>query len=285
MSMIYYILAALLMVAVSSTGSANEEKDLADDLIDIIEPLKFTDLGKYIETPQAEIPEALEKISDSEMTRMIAAYLFTREGENPFTDHVIRRLLLAYPSLIQDDAEFRRLLIQEKDARRVHLLCANLMGRVSVDKNSDYIKEIAPMLMRDEPVGKAGGDYDSPVWHDVSIGTYNRILKQLRSANAPFKEADSDLRHEEKKLILARWLKENWPGCESLVIPDNSGNEKSPADNNTQVYTGERPKKPTATDPLPEAGETNTIRYLLGGMVMLIAMAAAWCVLRRQKAR
>lgn len=277
-----WIMAALLLIAVSSVGSADEESDLADDLIDIIEPLRFTDLGHYIETPQAEIPEALEKIPDSEMTSMIAAYLFTREGENPFSDHVITRLLNAYPFLIQDDAEFRRMLMQEKDARRYHLLCSNLMSRVSGGKNVNYIKEIAPMLTRDEPVGRAGGDYDTPAWHDVSIGTYNRIVKQLRRAGAPFQEPDTDLRHEEKKLILARWLKENWPGCENLEIPKISKYVNDSADK-TSMQTWQRVRKPPTTKRPNKVGESGIHRYLIVGVASLLVLAGAWFGLRRMK--
>lgn len=282
MKIIPCIIATLLMIVLASAGASDEEKDMAEALIDIIEPLQFTDLGKYIETPQPLIPEALDKIPDGEMARMIAAYLFTREGENPFTDHVISGLLRAYPTLIQDDAEFRRMLTQEKDARRFHLLCSNLMGRVSGDKNANYIKEMAPMLARNEPVGRAGGDYDSPAWHDVSIGTYNRILKQLRRAGAPFEEPDAGMRHQEKKLILARWLKDNWPGCENLEIPRASKDVKDPADK-SPMDARERPRKPPATDRSPEAGQDGTLRHLLGGVAALLALAGAWFCLRRMK--
>jgi hypothetical protein len=282
MRVIPSIIFAFLIVFEAPVGATDEEKDLAEALIEIIEPLQFTNLGKYIETPQPAIPEALEKIPDAEITRMIAAYVFSRDGENPFSDHVITRLLNAYPSLIQDDTEFRRMLMHEKDARRFHLLCSNLMSRVSGDKNADYIKEMAPMLMRDEPVGRAGGDYDSPAWHDVSIGTYNRILKQLRRAGAPFEEPDAGMRHEEKKLILARWLMDNWPGCENLEIPEISKNVNDPVDN-TSMNTRERLRNAPATDLSPEVEQNGTLRYLLVGVAALLALAGAWFGLRRMK--
>ncbi|GAA5482538.1 hypothetical protein [Haloferula sargassicola] len=113
------------------------------------------------------------------------------------------------------------MLANEEDARRFHLLRENLMTWVSDDKYENYIQEMSHMLMRDDPVGRAGGDYNSPYWYDVSLLTYEIIVRQLKEAGSSFKEPNPELSHKVRKIVLARWLKKNWPGCEGLVIPES----------------------------------------------------------------
>lgn len=196
---------------------ADEESELrlAAEFRGLVRPM---DLIRLTVGPKQDgVPPGMEKMTDADRTRMIAAYLFHQNGQNPYSDHTVTALLNSFPDTIQDDTEFRRMLADERDARRFHLLMVNLSGR-SIREGATLISETAHMLLRDAPVGSAGGDYQSPAFDDVSVGTYEHILTQLGRVGASFEAPPDDLPHEQRKLVLARWLKDNWPGCENLEI-------------------------------------------------------------------
>ena len=216
-----YLPIILLYLFANHLKADDRETVLAEKFIEIIEPMGF--LGaNYIPFNQTDIPLELKEIPDSDLTEMMAAYIHTRDWNSPFAESAIIGLFNAYPGLIRDDTKFRELLSSEKDARRFHLLGANLLGRVSDDENANYIVEMAHMLLRDDPVCELRGEASHDIrFRDVSRITYQIIFHYLQKLDSGFEEPPEDMPHAERKLILAKWLKENWPGCENLQIPEH----------------------------------------------------------------
>jgi hypothetical protein len=177
----------LLMIFLAGSPvawSLDQEVVLAQRFENLIQGL---DLMQISVDPKGEgVVPGMEGMSDAERVRMIAAYLFHQEGANPYSDHALTSLLNAYPDTLQNDGEFRRMLAVEEDPRRFHLLLVNMGGRFRVPEGPSLIREMAHMLLRDGAVGRAGGDYDSPEFHDVSRGAFDRIVSELEKHEASF---------------------------------------------------------------------------------------------------
>lgn len=189
-------------------------------------------------------------------------------------------LLAADPGFIDDWSYLRKMLDTEKDPRKYYLL--SRIASMAKSPDNDFVAERTHMLFADGRVAKEEGEYTKAYAHDVSSYAYSAIIANLQQLGAEFAHPPTNLPHEEQAVILAKWLKENWPGCENLEIPDNAVNEKDPADN-TSMDTRERPRKPPATEPPQEVAEVGILRYLLVGVTALLALAGAWFGLRRIK--
>ncbi len=221
------IITIAILISSIAFADTSEELRLADEMKSVFVRNKqeMSSYSPYKKNTQAGMPKGFEELSDSEKLRMIAAYLFHNTGNLPYGSDRIGTLLRTFPETIQDDSELRRLLSGEEDARRFFIL-KTLASHFASRRGSTYIPEMARMLLRNEPVYLKNSDseYNGPVFHDVSRGTYESIVFQLKRLNASFEEipedrSDMERNHVQRKLHLARWLKENWPGCEDLALP------------------------------------------------------------------
>ncbi len=171
--------------------------------------------------PRKGDPKGFEGLSDAGKIRMVVSYLFHAPGVFPnHTDLKLYTFLKTFPDSIRDDSEYRKILANENDAKNFHKLSINLGGYFVANCGSTFISETAHMLMRDDPVAPImSGETYNPTLDDISKRAYMNIMSYLKKLNAPYDEPPSDMPHEERKLRLARWLKENWPGCEDLALP------------------------------------------------------------------
>lgn len=122
------------------------------------------------------------------------------------------------PRFIRDWSAFRKMLKNETDPRKFYLLSA-IAPSVNADKLHDFVAERTHMLFADGRVAKEEGEYTRPYAHDVSEYAYTAIVGNLKSLGAGFEPPAKNLPHEEQAVILAKWLKENWPGCEDIETP------------------------------------------------------------------
>ena len=147
---------------------------------------------------------------------------------------------------------------------------------------NDFVAERAHMLFADGRVAKEEGEYTKAYAHDVSVYAYSAIVANLKALDAEFAPPPRTLPHEEQALILAKWLKKNWPGCGDIVLPTVARNKKdrdAPDARNPggQVLGDQRPVRS-----IEERGNV-TVRYMVAGLAALLALAAAWFGLRRTK--
>ncbi len=220
----------IFLVSSIAFADTSEEVRLMKEMISVIKQNQkeitppsgnvFSESGE----PRKGVPRGFEGLSDTEKTRMVSSYLLAYNAVTPYArDPWLRALLETFPDSIRDDSEFRRLLANEEDAKKFHILKINLLRYFVVRDGNSFIAEMAHMLLRDEPVVDIGrhrpGEWDDPTFYDVSKGTYITIMSSLKRLNASFEDPPDDIPHEQRKLILARWLKENWPGCEDLALP------------------------------------------------------------------
>lgn len=266
-----YLPIILLYLFANHLKANDQESVLAEKFIEIIEPMGF--LGaKYIPYNQTEIPIELKEIPDSELIEMMAAYIHTRKWNSPFSEAAIRELFNVYPGLIRDDTKFRELLSSETDARRFHLLGANFLGRVSDDENTNYIVEMAHMLLRDDPVCELRGEASRDIrFRDVSRITYLVIVQYLQKLDASFEEPPQNLPHAERKIRLAKWLKENWPGCENLQIEEQKteqSHRESPG--NQQERAQRRTNTQDEVHELDSPQSSSRWIWVAGGIMLLV---------------
>jgi hypothetical protein len=129
------------------------------------------------------------------------------------------------PDFINDWSSLQGLLKNERDPRKFYLL-SNLTPWARGEHLHDFIAERTHMLFADGRVAKEEGEYTREYAHDVSVYTYTAIVGKLRALGADFEPPAKNLPHEEQAVILAKWLKENWPRCENIEIPRRLLGEK-----------------------------------------------------------
>lgn len=127
-------------------------------------------------------------------------------------------VLIDDPDFIKDWATLRKMLRAERNPRKFYLL-SKLAPRTNADDRHDFVAERTHMLFADGRVAKDEGEYTKSYAHDVSAYAYKAIIGNLKALGADFEPPAKDLPHEEQAVILAKWLKGNWPGCENIEIP------------------------------------------------------------------
>ena len=118
---------------------------------------------------------------------------------------------------------------------------------------------------------------------DISIYTFGSITSDLRKADSPFitevLPGLEDMPESAKVIELARWLKANWPGCESLEVPKAISTRKP------RSATLPGPRHPAARPEMelkavPDPVEHPGIRLLwISGLVLLFLLV--WKMARR----
>ena len=145
----------------------------------------------------------------------------------------------------------------------------------------DFVAERAHMLFADGRVAKEEGEYTQPYAHDVSEYAYMVIVGNLRALSADFKPPPKELPHPEQAVILARWLKANWPGCEDLQLPADGRDQKQRVSGGPDTEAGKR------SDGRAEGGESlpqaRSFRWFWPGALFVLAAAIfGWIKLRRR---
>jgi len=165
-----------------------------------------------------------ENLTDKQKIRALTLFLYDiDEHDSKWSMSASITMGVSYalkddPDFIRDWSSLRKLLKKERDPRRFYLL-SNLTPWVKGENSPDFIAEKIHMLFADGRVAKEEGEYTREYAHDVSLYTYTVITGKLRALGADFEPPPKNLPHEEQAVILAKWLKENWPGCEKIQIP------------------------------------------------------------------
>ena len=173
---------------------------------------------------EASIPafrKPFEGLDDSQKIKAIALYLndidqsdlkLSMSASSP-VDAV--DALRDDPNFIHDWSSLGPMLEHELDSRKFFLL-SNLVPWTKEAPPHGFIAERAHMLFADGRVTKREGEYTREYAGDVSKYAYVAITGKLRVLGAGFIPPAKNLRHEEQIVILVKWLRENWPGCEKL---------------------------------------------------------------------
>jgi hypothetical protein len=215
--------------------------------------------------------EEMAGLSDAERTRAIALRIFDLDAadfglKRYNTPGSAERVLKEDPSLINDPGELKRLLSDETEVRRFYVL-ATMANQLISSHNSDFVVEMAPMLLRSEPLASMPGEYQVESLTNASWFTYAIMVKNLKALNAGFVPPDDKLPYTDKVPALVEWLKNNWPGCESL------GERNKPSGGTTSVRQEKRSHTTPANQPSTENPSFNTLWWkALGGIVILMAL-------------
>ena len=171
-------------------------------------------------------------VSDSKRIRALALSLYAIDESDPkwsMSSSITMGASYALgddPNFISDWSSLREMLKVEKSPRKFYLL-SKLAPWTTSDRKHDFVAERTHMLFADGRVAKDEGEYTKSYAHDVSAYAYKAIVGNLKALGADFEPPAKDLPHEEQAVILAKWLKENWPRCEHIKIPRRLLGEES----------------------------------------------------------
>lgn len=184
------------------------------------------------------------------------------------------------PKFVSNWSSLRSMLASEKNPRKFFLL--SRIASMAKSPDNDFVAERTHMLFADGRVAKEEGEYTKAYAHDVSLYAYSAIVANLKALDAEFAPPPRTLPHEEQALILAKWLKEHWPGCGDLVMPTVARNKKDRDAPDLRNPNGQGLGDQRAERCEKERGNV-TVRYIVAGLAALLAFAAAWFGLRRTK--
>lgn len=213
---LFVIATALLL----QCGHAATPEEVADRVDEAVAELKAK---TWVKNPQNVPPVASEYLSgytDVERIRGIASWMNRDKTKYRVSVPTYAgNLLLNDPNLIKDFSELRKLIATEEEPERFFLLC---LFSGYVPDGDTYIPEMSRMLFRHGRVSPPNSNTTyARVLGDVGAFTYQRIVDLLRFQNASFDESTmlpngGDCGYPERIKTLAKWLRENWPGCENL---------------------------------------------------------------------
>jgi hypothetical protein len=192
-------------------------------------------------------------------------------------------LLKNDPNAIKDSSELRKLLATEDDPSRFFLL--SKFSTSFIIRGENFIPEESRMLFRHGRVAEQTNNTTySKVLGDVSAYTYESIVNTLGFLHAPFDEATmlpngGQIPYPEKIQILAKWLRENWPGCENLGNAETLSVE-SVHEPKRHVESETRPKKPLPLQTNEEAANQPVAIKLwwlaITVGIIVLAVLVAW---------
>ncbi len=279
-----FVLATALLL---QCGHAATPEEVADRVDEAVAELKAK---TWVKNPQEVPPVASKYLSgytDVERIRGIASWMSRDKTKYRVSVPTYAgNLLLNDPNLIKDFSELRKLIATEEDPEQFFLLC--LFTGYVPDRGS-YIPEMSRMLFRHGRVSPPNRNTThARVLGDVGAFTYEKIVTKLQNQNAAFDESTmlpngGDCNWNEKIKTLAKWLRENWPGCENL----GDGEELmlgSGIESKTPQAPAERPAKrfPTAVDTEVAAKPTASNPWWLIVTIGIIALATLIVWLNRR---
>lgn len=268
---LYFIFFAHLTLQ-AKTYSENELLEIGRSAIDKRASAKGS------EEEKAAFRNALNGLSDAEKIRAIGYRVLVSDDDPRYSMGSSNSSVAAYAlgqdqELITDWSELRVMLKETKDPRKFFLI-AGLIPWSSAQHKHDFVYELTHMLFADGRVSKDEVEYTKPYANDVSEYAYTAIVSGLRSLGADFEPPAKDLPHDEQALILAKWLKEKWPGCENLEIPGQLAPvEKRPDRKRQGARISPPPTAITSKVKLPAAAETEQVSkgshwpWLIGGII------------------
>lgn len=222
-----------------------------------------------------------EGVEDSQKIRALALYLYdldqsgSKWSMSGDSASAPISALSDDPDFINDWSSLRPMLQRERDPRRFYLL-SKLVPLTEDEPQHDFIAERTHMLFADGRVAKEEGEYTKSYAHDVSEYAYVAIVGKLRVVGADFEPPPDDLPHEEQALILTKWLKEKWPGCENIKIPGQLAPEEKRPDKKNQgaeislLPTAKTSKEKTSsTAEAGQAAEKSHWPWFIGGVILL----------------
>lgn len=229
--------------------------------------------------------EPFEGVDDAMRTRALVLSLYSideTDSKWSMSASVPMGILYALaddPEFIRDWSAYRKMLKNETNPRKFFLLSAIAPSvNADTDKQHDFVAERIHMLFADGRVAKEEGEYTRPYAHDVSQYAYTAIVGNLRLLGADFEPPAKNLPHEEQAVILAKWLKENWPGCEDIEIPRRLLGETSKA---RMALVENQPPSPsrikkreqkTLQDAIPQ-NEESRLPWIIAGVLLLGILA------------
>ncbi len=224
---------------------------------------------------------ALGGLSDSEKIRALAEWMFRQGNQSSVADRAIQ-LLLSPDLEINDSTELRRLLKSETDSRRFYKLLV-FTSYFTSKKGETFLAERARGLMMEGPAADSGQStsglpLDSIMAHSYLAIIGNPELKESRFVQEIAPKLEESL-IPVRAAELARWLKANWPGCESLEVPKAISTRKP------RSATLPGPRHPAARPEMelkavPDPVEHPGIRVLwISGLVLLFLLV--WKMARR----
>lgn len=226
---------------------------------------------------------SFDGLKDNEKIRAIAQSLFDLDEDPRWSMSNLIVMAPSYalgqdPDLISDYSELRKMILLEGDPRRFYLL-SSLVPWSTEQTKYDFISERIHMLFKDGRVAKDEGEYTQSYSHDVSVYTYQVIMGNLKVLGADFEPPQKNLPHEEQVLILAKWLKVNWSGCENLEIPSDRSKTNKAGSIRSPSKTNRAENKPSTqalgTDTL--ANPSSAIKWsLIAAVVFMLGCLGFW---------
>jgi hypothetical protein len=280
-------LVVLAMALMLLCCNASTPEEVADRVDEAVAELKAK---TWVRNPQ-EVPPVASKFltgyTDAELIRGIAAWMSRDKSRYRVNVPTYAgNLLRNDPNLIKDFSELRKLIATEEDPEQFFLLC---LFTGYVPDRGTYIPEMSRMLFRHGRVSPPNSNTTSARFlGDVGAFTYHEIVVKLKNQNAAFDESTmlpngGDGSYAEKIKTLAKWLRENWPGCENL----GDGEELmlgSGIEAKTPHTPAERPAKrfPTTVDTDVAVKPTASKPWWLVVTIGIIALATLIVWLNRR---
>lgn len=229
--------------------------------------------------------EALEGLPDAEKLRALALalYEYDRDPEWAMSSRLgmgTAGALAQDPELISDYSELKRMIGSQQDPRKFFLL----MSLVPRNTRIDFLPEMAHMLLRDGRISKDEGEYTPSYSHDVSLYVYKSIVNDLGSSRF---QPPEDIPHESKVVVLGKWLKANWPGCENLQLagtPGKSSRLTRPSDRRTSTAGGSEEIVERKTSDQQSSSESSNLLLALVFLGSAIAVGAFLLKVIRRRA-
>lgn len=284
-SWIFRILSYFAFVAATSADEQDLYEDVANRVALAVLELREQRVGKGM----LEIPplasKHLESFTDDQRIRGIDVWMRRQQqGARAHAPAEVGDLLTNDPGMIADSSELGRLLASVNDPERFFLLAS--FSDYFSSRGDTFIPETARMLfVKGRILPQTNNSAYSDVLFDMSAFTYSNILSKLNLKSVVFDEvkmfpSETQISHGEKALVLGKWLRANWPGCENLVIPSGLRNEMDSSGNmlkHSRAQARERTRRDLPSGSSKIGGTNN----LLTVLAIFVSLTLTWFCLRR----
>jgi hypothetical protein len=233
---------------------------------------------------QALRERAFAGLDDQEKIRVLTEWIFRKPPPHHHSMVSLASWLLKAPEpVIKDYSELRRLMAAETDSRRFFQLYL-LSPPYDKESEHDFTVDRARGLFMEGVAADRGQSTSGHPLDSISSFCFSHITERLRDKSRIFKEEVYPdlvkLDFEQRNLALAKWLKENWPGCENLVIPSGLRNEMDSSGNmlkHSRAQARERTRRDLPSGSSKIGGTNN----LLTVLAIFVSLTLTWFCLRR----